>query len=733
MGCCNDASIKTINNDKKKNNTITIPFSSFVPEIIADKLSKSIFRIEFQNKISTGFLMKMNLNTIQRYFIFTSANSISQEDIDSKITISLFNGKANKEIELKIKLDTDERLIKCFKDKEIDVTIIEILLEDNIQEDKYLYPDLNYDSGYNQYIGIQIYTSGYPCTEKHKSDKFFSSGNILTYKDKKNNIFYHDCAIENGSIGLPLVNFNNQVIGMHNGSMNKNSQNYGTFIGQIIKILIMVEDKINIKENKKINLEINNNCEETIQKKENDINNENIDNGENKNKYKINNIKNTEYDNIIHNKMINSNEDKISNEKEKKDDCDNGGGEEEKNNVDKENQNINSEIIDKLNNEKISINNSQLSKHEDDQKNDIKKDEIIDNNNIDTQEFNSNRLFNSGSPDLETMINDPSMADAVKCMISDPSIRQSFLNMPFMKVLTENNPMCKDIIEKQLEDLAPQINQEYLQNALKFMSNFGEDKIKEEIKNGNNDIKDSQNDNNNTNDDITNALNILFQNKNLINEAIKNMNVNFENNKELEKSKNDKNSFNNINLNELKDNNSNINNIFGNILINSNSNNIINKLNKSKDNNNFINNQSSNTIRDRNNYNIFSNFNENFGRQINPSINSIKKKENIFPKSKVKNDITTDININSSKEFNNNNNILNNNINAKENLNLKNIQEKEALEYNYDTNKYDDKLIQLKNMGFTNENSIKNALVIFKGNIDEVIDFLVKDDMEKSE
>ena len=82
-----------------------------------------------------------------------------------------------------------------------------------------------------------------------------------------------------------------------------------------------------------------------------------------------------------------------------------------------------------------------------------------------------------------------------------------------------------------------------------------------------------------------------------------------------------------------------------NILINSNSNNIINKLNKSKDNNNFINNQSSNTIRDRNNYNIFSNFNENFGRQINPSINSIKKKENILPKSKVKNDITTDIKI----------------------------------------------------------------------------------------
>ena len=90
------------------------------------------------------------------------------------------------------------------------------------------------------------------------------------------------------------------------------------------------------------------------------------------------------------------------------------------------------------------------------------------------------------------------MADAVKCMLSDPSIKQSILDLPFLKMFTENNPMCKDIIEKQLEDLAPQINQEYLQNAFKFMSNFGEDKIKEEIKNGNNDIKDSQNDNNNT-------------------------------------------------------------------------------------------------------------------------------------------------------------------------------------------------------------------------------------------
>ena len=36
-------------------------------------------------------------------------------------------------------------MIKCFED--LDVTLIEILKNDNIKEDKYLFPDLNYKNG----------------------------------------------------------------------------------------------------------------------------------------------------------------------------------------------------------------------------------------------------------------------------------------------------------------------------------------------------------------------------------------------------------------------------------------------------------------------------------------------------------------------------------------------------------------------------------------------------------
>ena len=56
----------------------------------------------------------------------------------------------------KIELDNNKRFIKCFIDDDIDVTIIEILPEVDIPEDKYLYPDLNYKNGFHIYIDEKI-------------------------------------------------------------------------------------------------------------------------------------------------------------------------------------------------------------------------------------------------------------------------------------------------------------------------------------------------------------------------------------------------------------------------------------------------------------------------------------------------------------------------------------------------------------------------------------------------
>ena len=219
MGCSSSSTVDTVEEKNKKQN-IDIEDDSIVPKhILLDKLCETIIRIENENKISTGFFIKININKKKHNYIITSAYSITKEDIDSKITISFFYSdkketETEKETEKQIELDNNKRFIKCFIDDDIDATIIEILPEDEIPEDKYLDPDFNYESGYVQYINSDIYTAGYSNIDKYKIDMF--KGQILSFRDNKNNQnFIHDCKTNNGLSGSPFIDINKNVIGMN--------------------------------------------------------------------------------------------------------------------------------------------------------------------------------------------------------------------------------------------------------------------------------------------------------------------------------------------------------------------------------------------------------------------------------------------------------------------------------------------------------------------------------------
>ena len=184
MGCSHSSSVAT----KEVQNSKEINIDPITPKPIADKLSEAIIRIEQEKKISTGFFIKININKKTRIFILTSAYSINKEDKDSKKTISIFYGKQEKETKKKIELDDNKRFIECFIDDDIDATIIEILPEDEIPENKYLYPDLNYESGFDDYINSEndIFTAGYFNTSENKYDIFYSKGQIIGFKNNKN-------------------------------------------------------------------------------------------------------------------------------------------------------------------------------------------------------------------------------------------------------------------------------------------------------------------------------------------------------------------------------------------------------------------------------------------------------------------------------------------------------------------------------------------------------------------
>ena len=243
MGTCFSDSVQTKYVKRQcfvKNST-----PNFMPEEIIKNLSNSIIRIEYNEKISTGFFMKIYLQQKQRNFLITCEHCISQKNIDSKITVLIYYKEENNEIKKEIELDNNKRFMKCFIDIGIDVTLIEIIPEDNISEDKYLFPDLNYKYGYENYIEKEIFIGGYSNIDKNKKKQaYYAFGKILGVENKNRN-FIHNLEKIEGLSGSPLININYQIIGIY--YISNNQKNYGIFIGVIIEKLYSEENKINFK------------------------------------------------------------------------------------------------------------------------------------------------------------------------------------------------------------------------------------------------------------------------------------------------------------------------------------------------------------------------------------------------------------------------------------------------------------------------------------------------------
>lgn len=77
-------------------------------------------------------------------------------------------------------MNTNKRFIKCFHPPK-DVTLIEILKSDEITEDKFLFPDLNYKNGFQVYENQNFYLAGYPKV----ADQFIGDGHISSGKIRK--------------------------------------------------------------------------------------------------------------------------------------------------------------------------------------------------------------------------------------------------------------------------------------------------------------------------------------------------------------------------------------------------------------------------------------------------------------------------------------------------------------------------------------------------------------------
>ena len=227
-----------------------------ISESSSKALFNSIVRINLTSNennfiIGTGFFIKFRLKDKIRKFLITCNHIINESIVKEKMVIKLYYGKINKEKKLEFKLDRNERYIKCF-DGSIDVTLVEIFEKDNIKEEKFLMPDLNYKNGLNFYKekNNYYYLAGYPQNNLNENERSVSSGKIINILD--NSEFEHSLDTGPGNSGSPICLASNLlVVGIHKQGHKTEPINYGTFLGYILDILEKEEIFDNeIEENK---------------------------------------------------------------------------------------------------------------------------------------------------------------------------------------------------------------------------------------------------------------------------------------------------------------------------------------------------------------------------------------------------------------------------------------------------------------------------------------------------
>ena len=161
------------------------------------------------------------------YCLLTCNHIVNNESINKKRIIYLTFGEYNA---ANIKLDIEKRYIKSFIDEELDITVVQILDDDNIYKESFLSPEL--DIPINKgLISNDIYIPQY-MDEKQLKNAEGITINISKYE------ITHVANTKDGSSGSPIFLKNsNKVIGIHKEGAPFIKENYGDFIYPVINII----------------------------------------------------------------------------------------------------------------------------------------------------------------------------------------------------------------------------------------------------------------------------------------------------------------------------------------------------------------------------------------------------------------------------------------------------------------------------------------------------------------
>ena len=192
-------------------------------------LIKSICKIDYKEGLGSGFFLKLEQKDKPFYCLVTCAHVLNKKMINSSAKIRIYYDSQQKSIN--IKLDKTERFIRNYKYMNIDSTIVQILTKDNISDEYFLLPNLDYLNGYEQFKNKKIVIFQFP----GGNDLNLSTGNIINVNPNTYELI-HSASTEKGSSGSAIFLLNSLFpLAIHRGT-NKDI-NLGYFIGPIINSL----------------------------------------------------------------------------------------------------------------------------------------------------------------------------------------------------------------------------------------------------------------------------------------------------------------------------------------------------------------------------------------------------------------------------------------------------------------------------------------------------------------
>ena len=215
--------------------------------IFNDEVSKSKRILEINNVLETwkstvkieltdggkasGFFIKYQREKKPFYCLMTNEHVISPEMTDNgeEILIKFENEKKD----LKMELNQKERIIVCLKDMlNIDLTIIEIIPKDNIDDSYFLLPNIKYRNKFRQLKEKDIQILQFPGGKKLS----LSEGKLLGFSGC---MFYHNASTQFGSSGSPIFLKDEEgVIGIHRGATEDKTKNVGYHIFGFVSDII---------------------------------------------------------------------------------------------------------------------------------------------------------------------------------------------------------------------------------------------------------------------------------------------------------------------------------------------------------------------------------------------------------------------------------------------------------------------------------------------------------------